>query len=297
MEGGLDGANIHHLENAPVVDPGKNPLGWPIHGILNPNVPIVPAPTPAMPLDYINRDDVWKERKPNGSHIPATLGRILGRIVEALNKDISVKNNAFTGTVGTNLSITTDTINEKTAAAGVTIDSVLLTDGAIVAPGYIQANVDVKTDTINERTSGTGVTIDSVLLKDGLADGVDVSTLKSDYDTHIGDSEAHQDEVTLGGGCDAALSISGQELTLADVVTQAELDARLVFSVDYGDESGNSYLLNAYQAVAAGVGIFDPSGLYIKTTDGIEKGDHVIANGSFENLDSTGEQEFWTHKA
>mmetsp|Transcript_6584 Transcript_6584/g.24648 ORF Transcript_6584/g.24648 Transcript_6584/m.24648 type:complete len:147 (-) Transcript_6584:995-1435(-) len=38
------------------------------------------------------------------------------------------------------------------------------------------------TDTINEETSGAGVTIDSVLLKDGLVDGVDVSALKTDVD-------------------------------------------------------------------------------------------------------------------
>jgi len=38
------------------------------------------------------------------------------------------------------------------------------------------------TDTINEETSGAGVTIDSVLLKDGLVDGVDVSALKTHVD-------------------------------------------------------------------------------------------------------------------
>jgi hypothetical protein len=52
-------------------------------------------------------------------------------------------------------SIETDTINETTSASGVTIDSVLLKDGA------------VSTDTINELGAGNGVTIDTVLLKDG----------------------------------------------------------------------------------------------------------------------------------
>lgn len=51
--------------------------------------------------------------------------------------------------------VSTDTINEKTAAAGVTVDGVLLKDAA------------VNTDTINEKTAAAGVTIDSVLLKDG----------------------------------------------------------------------------------------------------------------------------------
>lgn len=58
--------------------------------------------------------------------------------------------------------IATDTISEFTAAAGVTIDGVLLKDST------------VKTDTIVEKTAAAGVTADGVLLKDGgivLADG------------------------------------------------------------------------------------------------------------------------------
>lgn len=49
----------------------------------------------------------------------------------------------------------TDTINEKTAGNGVTVDGVLLKDGTVT------------TDTIIEETSGAGVTADGVLLKDG----------------------------------------------------------------------------------------------------------------------------------
>ena len=48
-----------------------------------------------------------------------------------------------------------DTINEQTAANGVTIDGVKLKDNA------------VETDTISEKTSGSGVTIDSLQVKDG----------------------------------------------------------------------------------------------------------------------------------
>ena len=53
--------------------------------------------------------------------------------------------------------IKVDTISEKTAANGVTIDGVNLKDSV------------VKTDTISEKTSAAGVTIDSVLLKDGVS--------------------------------------------------------------------------------------------------------------------------------
>ena len=35
----------------------------------------------------------------------------------------------------------------------------------------------VQVDTINEQTAANGVTIDGVLIKDGQVDGVDVSTL------------------------------------------------------------------------------------------------------------------------
>lgn len=52
-------------------------------------------------------------------------------------------------------SLSTDTINENTSGAGVTVDGVLLKDST------------VKTDTIVEKTSAAGVTIDSTLLKDG----------------------------------------------------------------------------------------------------------------------------------
>ena len=47
-----------------------------------------------------------------------------------------------------------DTINEQTAANGVTIDGVKLKDNAVL------------TDTISEKTSGSGVTIDGALVKD-----------------------------------------------------------------------------------------------------------------------------------
>lgn len=61
--------------------------------------------------------------------------------------------------------IETNTINETTAASGVTIDSVLIKDGgAVFADG---ATIEV--DTVNEATSAAGVTADGVLLKDGVA--------------------------------------------------------------------------------------------------------------------------------
>jgi hypothetical protein len=51
--------------------------------------------------------------------------------------------------------LSTDTISEKTAAAGVTVDGVLLKDS------------EVTTDTINEKTAANGVVVDSCTIKDG----------------------------------------------------------------------------------------------------------------------------------
>lgn len=72
------------------------------------------------------------------------------------------------GTTGVKL----DLVSESTAAAGVTVDGVLLKDGGITASasitaGTLGATTAVNTDTINERTAAAGVTIDGVKLKDG----------------------------------------------------------------------------------------------------------------------------------
>lgn len=53
--------------------------------------------------------------------------------------------------------VVADVISERTSAAGVTVDGVLLKDSAVT------------TDTIIEKTSAAGVTIDSCLIKDGRA--------------------------------------------------------------------------------------------------------------------------------
>lgn len=54
-----------------------------------------------------------------------------------------------------------DTLAERTAAAGVTVDGVLLKDGGVVTTGALTAG------TITEASAGAGVTADGTLLKDG----------------------------------------------------------------------------------------------------------------------------------
>jgi hypothetical protein len=87
----------------------------------------------------------------------------MGREIMAALKRFQVGSDGDGVTVGGSLVVSgstsvntfnVDVISEKTSAAGVTVDGVLLKDS------------QVSTDQINEKTSATGVTIDGVLLKD-----------------------------------------------------------------------------------------------------------------------------------
>lgn len=82
-------------------------------------------------------------------HSPITGATEVGADARVAVKFVKLASADIPGTIQVN------TINEATAAAGVTIDGVLLKDG------------EVTTDTINEETPAAGVTIDSVLCKDG----------------------------------------------------------------------------------------------------------------------------------
>ena len=75
--------------------------------------------------------------------------------------------------------IETDTINEKTLNAGVTVDGVLLKDDIVCADKVTVNTIELKTpgpgicflnpilvDLINEKTLNAGVTVDGVLIKD-----------------------------------------------------------------------------------------------------------------------------------
>lgn len=76
--------------------------------------------------------------------------------------DFRITANTFTALSGS--TIATNTIAETTAAAGVTIDGVLLKDGGAV---FADA-ATIEIDTVNEATASAGVTIDGALIKDGI---------------------------------------------------------------------------------------------------------------------------------
>jgi len=94
----------------------------------------------------------------------------------------------------------------------------------------VVTNDNLKTNAILERTAASGVTIDSVLLKDGNVDGRDVSTDGSNLDSHIANtSNPHSvtaAQVGLGnvtnnaqyypGGTDVALADGGTGASLTD---------------------------------------------------------------------------------
>jgi len=90
--------------------------------------------------------------------------------------------NTFTALSGS--SIATNTIAETTAGSGVTIDGLLIKDGAVASGG------GVITDTITESTPAAGVTIDGLLLKDLTIAGHIIGTDIQAWDTQLDDIAA-----------------------------------------------------------------------------------------------------------
>ena len=85
------------------------------------------------------------------NHLPGTGDERFKVFSKQFNELVDYVNDAV-GTPGTG---EFDIISEETAAAGVTVDGVLLKDS------------QVTTDVVNEKTAAAGVTVDGVLIKDG----------------------------------------------------------------------------------------------------------------------------------
>jgi len=82
------------------------------------------------------------------------------------------------------MTIKTDAIVEYTTGSGVTIDGLLIKDGAVQGVTALTAN------TISEANSGVGVTVDGVLLKDGGAVVAGAITPSTDNTLALGDATA-----------------------------------------------------------------------------------------------------------
>jgi len=91
--------------------------------------------------------------------------------------------------------------------------------------GDIRANSEVICDTIAERTTAAGVTIDSVLLKDGLVDGRDVAAdaahITSDGSDH---TFINQDVTTTGTPTFASVAVNGN-ITVTGTVDGRDIAA------------------------------------------------------------------------
>ena len=153
-------------------------------------------------------------------------------------------------------------------------------------PGSAAAGTDA--DTVDGFHASSTPTVNTILPLDGSAlfpDGVIPSGIMRDAEhTAIGDSSPHHAAVTLGGGSAAELSLAGQQLTLAAVLTPAEHTA-------IGDSSPH------HAAVTAGDGI-DLSGqqVAVDVTDIIDT-DHGLtenANNIRVNLQASGGLDFYS---
>lgn len=109
-----------------------------------------------------------------------------------------------------------DVIDESTAAAGVTVDGVLLKDGgAVFADGAA-----VEVDTVNEATAAAGVTIDGLLIKDG--------SVRPDVIADPGDAGAIP--VDESGTC--AITTAGAETRTLAIPTFAGQEIAISMDVD-----------------------------------------------------------------
>ncbi len=136
----------------------------------------------------------------------------------------------------------TNTINETTAASGVTIDGVLIKDGGAV---FADA-ATIEIDTINEATAAAGVTIDGVLVKDGAVTArrpVIAVTADGAIAVPNGDTTYH---ITKAGVA---------AMTLVDPTTGTHDGLRLTFIAD----TANAHTLDLVTGInggAADVGTF-----------------------------------------
>lgn len=108
------------------------------------------------------------------------------------------------------------------------------------------SNGEVKTDTINEITAAAGVTIDTVLIKDGLVDTVDVSALKTDVDGFPDElKNLTAGEITQLENIDAT-TISGAQWGYVGGADQAlkTTDAPTFATVDTGQGANELYAMD-----------------------------------------------------
>ena len=144
--------------------------------------------------------------------------------------------------------LATDTINEKTANVGVTIDGSLIKDGAIkvdtvsentLAAGVTVDGVKLKdsqvyTDTINEKTAGAGVTVDGLLIKDGGAKSLSM------------EGETSAKGTSAGAVSISITATSGDRIFVGAFIVLAHTLAPSSASLHIGPSAGSTIVGNDY---------------------------------------------------
>jgi len=112
-------------------------------------------------------------------------------------------------------------------------------------------SASVSTDTISEKTADSGVTVDGVLIKDGEVDGRDVSADGSNLDSHLSDTDnPHSTSVSNLSDTEVNSPTDGEVLTY-DGDTNKWVNQKSggliwqVISTDTTAISGNGYLIDA----------------------------------------------------
>lgn len=137
--------------------------------------------------------------------------------------------------------IATDSIAEETAAAGVTVDGVLLKDNSVV----VGAGGSVTTDTINEKTGSAGVTIDGKQIKDN--DILGVSTNSSAAAGFIGEFVSAS---VVSGSAVSLTNATNANITSISL-TAGDWDLSAIFGVGGNGATTVSYVIGSISSTSA----------------------------------------------
>ena len=130
-----------------------------------------------------------------------------------------------TGEITANGGFLTDSILERTADEGVTVEGVILKDSTVY------------TDTVAESTSGAGVTVDGVLLKDG---GATLKDSTQFVDNAVGNRKMRFDASNIGEGETRVLKMADADVDLEELLGE-HLDGEVGIPFFTGAEDGGTW--------------------------------------------------------
>lgn len=123
---------------------------------------------------FLRGDNTWAAPAGGGDVVgPASSTNQAVAMFDGTTGKLIQNSTAILGSGGANLQLTGDLYSSSVRADDIT-------SSLFGTPGFSQG---LTSDTINEETAAAGVTIDGVLLKDGKVDGLDVGALDTDLET------------------------------------------------------------------------------------------------------------------